>query len=88
MATYLVLILGLFLVAVAVTMVIRALNTPAGPSTETIQQIGAYGFAGSLPTESEPERALSGHLDDIATTAGRGSAVTSRGFGGRTTARG
>ncbi len=69
--TYFVLILGLFLVAVAVTMVIRALNTPAGPSTETIQQIGAYGFAGSLPTESEPGKALSGHLDDIATTAGR-----------------
>ena len=71
MATYLVLILGLFLVAVAVTMVIRALNTPAGPSTETIQQIGAYGFAGSLPTESEPGQSLRGHLDDVTTTAGR-----------------
>ena len=70
--TYLVLILGLFLVAVAVTMVIRALNTPAGPSTETIQQIGAYGFAGSLSTsDREPGQSLRGHLDDIATTAGR-----------------
>ena len=71
MMTHFVLILGLFLLAVAVTMVIRALNTPAGPSTETIQQIGAYGFAGSLPTESEPGQSLRGHLDDITTAAGR-----------------
>jgi tight adherence protein C len=45
-----ILILGLFLLAVAVTMVLRALTSPRGPSTETIEQIGAYGFAGSLPT--------------------------------------
>ncbi len=47
--THLVLILGLFLLAIAVTMVLRALTTPAGPSTETLEQIGAYGFAGTPP---------------------------------------
>ncbi len=68
-----VLILGLLLLAVAVTMVIRALTTPAGPSTETIEQIGAYGFAGSLPTSaaSEPRKSLRSHFDDIAGTAGK-----------------
>jgi tight adherence protein C len=50
---HVVLIIGLLLVAVAVTMVVRALITPAGPSTETLEQISAYGFAGSLPTTSE-----------------------------------
>lgn len=69
---YFVLILGLLLLAVAVTMVIRALSTPAGPSTETIEQIGAYGFAGSLPSSaaSEPRKSLRSHFDDIAGTAG------------------
>jgi tight adherence protein C len=70
---YLVLILGLFLLAFAVTMVIRALSAPAGPSTETIEQIGAYGFAGSLPTSAagEPRKSLRSHFDDIAGTAGQ-----------------
>ena len=44
-----ILIIGLFLLAIGVTMLIRAVTAPAGPSTETIEQIGAYGFAGSLP---------------------------------------
>ena len=52
MLNYLVLILGLFLLAVAVTMVLRALTSPRGPSTETIEQIGHYGFAGSLPAST------------------------------------
>ena len=71
---YLVLILGLFLLALAVTMVIRALSAPAGPSTETIEQIGAYGFAGSLPTSAagEPRKSLRSHFDDI---AGHGGTV-------------
>jgi tight adherence protein C len=49
MAIHFILILGLFLLAVAVTMLLRALTTPRGPSTETIEQISHYGFAGSLP---------------------------------------
>jgi len=68
-----VLILGLFLVVVAVTMVIRALSTPAGPSTETIEQIGAYGFAGSLPsaTTLEPRPKLRARASDLTTDLGR-----------------
>jgi tight adherence protein C len=44
-----VLIIGLFFLAVAVTMVARAVGTPAGRSTEALEQIDAYGFAGTLP---------------------------------------
>ncbi len=73
MMLHVVLILGLLLLAVAVTMVIRALTAPAGPSTETIEQISAYGFAGTLhgSAAAEPRKSLQSHLDDIAGTAGR-----------------
>ena len=53
-------------------MVLRALTTPAGPSTETIEQIGAYGFAGALPdrrTEAGP--GLRARLDDLTGGLGR-----------------
>lgn len=69
--TYFALILGLFLLAVAVTMVVRALVTPSGPSTETIEQISAYGFAGSLSApRKERGPGLRTRLDDLATSAG------------------
>ena len=54
-----VLIIGLFFLAVAVTMVARAVGTPAGRSSETLEQIDAYGFAGSLPTSTGSEH----HVD-------------------------
>jgi tight adherence protein C len=66
-------IIGLFLFAVAVTMVIRALTTPSGPS-ETLEQIGAYGFAGSIPTATgtqEPRVSLRSRFDDLTATTGR-----------------
>jgi tight adherence protein C len=44
-----ILIIGLLLLAAAVTMVARALGTPGARSTEPLQQIDAYGFAGTLP---------------------------------------
>ncbi len=68
-----VLVLGLFLLAVAVTMVLRALLSPPGPSTETIEQISAYGFAGSLPNagDAEPKISLRHRFDDISASAGR-----------------
>ena len=71
--TPLLLVLGLFLLAIAVTMVIRAFLTPAGPSTETIEQISAYGFAGSLPTTAHDDGGpgLRARLDDLATSSGR-----------------
>jgi tight adherence protein C len=47
-----VLILGLFLLAIAVTMVLRAISVPGGRSTETLEQIEAYGFGGTLPSSS------------------------------------
>ena len=67
----LVLIIGLFLIAIAVTMLLRALTKPAGPSTETIEQIGAYGFAGALPTTSEKGPDLRARLGDFAGSTGR-----------------
>jgi tight adherence protein C len=45
-----ILILGLFVLAVAVTMIARAAGAPGARSTETLEQIDHYGFAGSLPT--------------------------------------
>ena len=44
-----VLIIGLCLLAIAVMMLARAVTAPRGHS-ETIEQISAYGFAGTLPT--------------------------------------
>jgi tight adherence protein C len=65
-------IIGLFLVAVAVTMVLRALTRPAGPSTETLEQISAYGFAGTLPGMREQQGpTLRARLDDFTSATGR-----------------
>src|SRR5262245_10663801 len=50
-----VLIIGLFFLAIAVTMVARAVGTPGGRSSETLDQIDAYGFAGTLPTATGSE---------------------------------
>ena len=61
----LVLIIGLFLIAIAVTMLLRALTKPAGPSTETIEQISAYGFAGALPTTTEKGPDLRARVGDF-----------------------
>jgi tight adherence protein C len=66
-----VLILGLFLLGIAVTMLVRGVSTPAGPSTETIEQIGAYGFGGTLPTAAEGDSDLRARFDDIAGSIGR-----------------
>ncbi|MBA2294685.1 MAG: hypothetical protein H0W16_06090, partial [Actinobacteria bacterium] len=68
-----ILILGLFLLAIAVTMIIRGATSPGGPSTETLEQIGAYGFAGSLPS-SDPDQdapSLSSRFGDLAAGIGR-----------------
>ena len=67
----LVLIIGLFLIAIAVTMLLRALTKPAGPSTETIEQIGAYGFAGSLPTATDEGPDLRARIGDFVGSTGR-----------------
>jgi len=64
-------LIGLFLLAVAVTMVIRALTSPAGPSTETLEQISAYGFAGTLPTSTEEGPGLRVRVGDFAGSTGR-----------------
>jgi len=70
--TYLILIRGLFLVAVAVTMVLRALTTPRGASTETIEQISHYGFAGSLPAAGEGhDLDVRQRVDDFVGAAGK-----------------
>ena len=68
-----ILIFGLALIVVAVTMVLRALNAPSGPSTETLDQISAYGFAGALPakTDAEPRRSFRAFMDDLTIGTGR-----------------
>ena len=67
-----ILILGLFLLAIGVTLLIRGFLSPAGPSTETIEQIGHYGFAGTLPEKgAESEFDLRARLDDITGRLGR-----------------
>ena len=65
-----VLLFGVLLLGLAVTFVVRALTSSAGPSAETLQQIGAYGFAGSLPTSDEPRPSVRTTLGEIASTAG------------------
>lgn len=71
MLIHFVLIIGLFLLAIAVTMVLRALTSPAGPSTETIEQIGAYGFAGTLPASQESGPDLRARIGDFTGSTGR-----------------
>ena len=65
-------ILALFFLAIAVTMVIRALTSP-GPASETLEQIGAYGFAGTLPSThpDEDTPSIKSRLGDVAAGIGR-----------------
>lgn len=65
-------ILALFFLAVAVTMVIRALTTTGGPSSETLEQISAYGFAGTLPASDQGDgRGVKERLGDLSAEVGR-----------------
>jgi tight adherence protein C len=65
-------VIGLVFLAVGVTLLIRAVMTPAGPSTETIEQIGHYGFAGTLPDKgAESEIDIRARLDDLTGRLGR-----------------
>ena len=65
-------ILALFFLAIAVMMVVRALTTPGGPSSETLEQISAYGFAGTLPAADRgDERSVRERLGDLASELGR-----------------
>jgi len=69
---HLILVVGLFFLAVAVTMLARAL-LPSGRSSEALEQIGAYGFAGSMPSrEAQNVRVgLRTRLDTLSTSLGR-----------------
>jgi tight adherence protein C len=71
-----VLIIGLFFLAVAVTMVMRAVGTPGGRSSETLEQIDAYGFAGSLPvgSSSEHQVGFKERMDSLSGAVGRWAA--------------
>ncbi len=70
---FFILIIGLVLLVVAVTMLLRAATSPSGPSTEALEQIGAYGFAGALPTKVEREEGpgFKARLDSLSTSIGR-----------------
>ena len=66
MMLHFIFIIGLFFLAIGVTLLIRGVMTPAGPSTETIEQIGHYGFGGTLPdTADKSEFDLRGRFDDL-----------------------
>ena len=66
-----VLIIGLFLLAVAVMMLARAVTAPRGHS-ETIEQISAYGFAGTLPaSDSDAGLQVRARFDDVVGAIGR-----------------
>lgn len=66
-----ILIIGLVLLAVAVVMVARAVATP-GKGPETIQQIGAYGFAGALPqSDTEHGPGVRARMDNFTGALGR-----------------
>jgi tight adherence protein C len=72
MMLHFILIVGLFFLAIGVTLLLRGVMTPAGPSTETIEQIGHYGFGGTLPeTGEKSEFDLRGRLDDVTGRLGR-----------------
>jgi tight adherence protein C len=65
-------ILALFFLAIAVTMVIRAVTTPGGPSHETLEQISHYGFAGTLPHSDEGDgRGFKERFGDLSSEVGR-----------------
>lgn len=65
-------ILALFFIAIAVTMVIRALTTQGGPSSETLEQISHYGFAGTLPVSDQGDgRGIKERFGDVASEVGR-----------------
>ena len=86
-----VLIIGLFILVVAVTMLVaRQRRRPAGRSNETLEQIGAYGFAGSLPIagrEASRGRASGRDSTTSAPRSAAGSPSTSAACAARTTAR-
>ena len=66
-----ILIIGLLLLAVAVVMLARAVATP-GNRPETIEQIGAYGFAGTLPASGTDDGpGARARLDDLTGAIGR-----------------
>ena len=67
---HLVLIIGIFLLAVAVTLVARAIAAP-GRHPETIEQIGAYGFGGTVAGREEHGPPLRARLDDLTGAIGR-----------------
>jgi tight adherence protein C len=65
-----VLIIGLACLAAAVTMVARAIATPRR-SSETLDQIGAYGFAGTLASPTEQGPSFRARFDDLSAVIGR-----------------
>lgn len=69
-----VLVIGLALLAVAITMIVRGATTSSASANETIDQIGAYGFAGSLPAsvgDEGPSISLRARLGDLSAGIGR-----------------
>ena len=84
MMLHFIFVIGLFFLAIGVTLLIRGVMTPAGPSTETIEQIGHYGFGGTLPdTADKSEFDLRGRFDDFTGRLGRWIASHSSRFKGR-----
>ena len=71
MMIHFILVIGLVLLAMGITMLIRGATSPAGPSTETIEQISAYGFGGTIPAAGDEARPpLRARFDDVLGSVG------------------
>ena len=66
MMLHFIFVIGLFFLAIGVTLLIRGVMAPSGPSTETIEQIGHYGFGGTLSDKADESAFdLRSSLDDF-----------------------
>jgi tight adherence protein C len=59
------LVIGLMLVAVAVTLLFRALTAPRARTVEALGHIPAYGYAGAPPEEARKRRSIVGDLANV-----------------------
>jgi tight adherence protein C len=67
-----ILVVGLITLAAAVTLIVRGLGARSGGTSETVEQIGAYGFAGtygSTVAQDEPV-SVGQRLDNVASRVG------------------
>lgn len=80
----LVLVIGLVMLAVGVFLITRAMLAPTGRSTEALDQIGAYGYAGSIQTrDGDTGESFRARFDDFTASVGTWLASRSNRFRNR-----